>query len=103
MVVIEAFLAFTLSLYFSDAQDQQISWQMPQYQSGGLSPFVKEFGQQELRGDPVSSSSHQRCVLEQYERIECGEPDITPDECDAISCCYDGHGCYYAKAGGKSS
>ncbi|XP_065149731.2 zona pellucida glycoprotein 2, like 2 [Paramisgurnus dabryanus] len=94
MVVIEAFLAFTLSLYLSNAQDQQFSWQMPQYQSGGLSKYY----QQELRGDPVSSSSHQRCVLEQYERIACGESDITPDECYAIGCCYDGQGCYYAKA-----
>nr|XP_055068131.1 zona pellucida glycoprotein 2, like 2 [Misgurnus anguillicaudatus] len=98
MVVIEAFLAFTLSLYFSNAQDQQFSWHVPQYQSGGLSPFLNEFGQQGLRGDPVRSSSHQRCVLEQYERIACGETDITPEECDAISCCYDGRGCYYAKA-----
>ncbi|XP_057194384.1 zona pellucida glycoprotein 2, like 2 isoform X1 [Triplophysa rosa] len=102
MVLTEAVLAFTLSVYFSNAQNPQSSWQMPQYEAGGLSflPVLKEFAQHELH-DPqqqVKVSSRQRCVLEQHERIECGESDVTADDCDAISCCYDGQGCYYARA-----
>ncbi|XP_056607575.1 zona pellucida glycoprotein 2, like 2 isoform X2 [Triplophysa dalaica] len=96
MVLTETVLAITLSVYFSNAQNPQPSRQMPQYQAGGF----EEFAQRELH-DPqqqVKVSSRQRCVLEQHERIECGESDITEDDCDAISCCYDGQGCYYARA-----
>lgn len=108
MVVIEAVFAFTLSVYFSIAQNPQSSWQMPQYQAGGLSfsPVLKAFAQHELyeqQQQQQQVSSRQRCVLEHHERIECGEPDITEEECDAISCCYDGQNCYYARAGESSS
>ncbi|XP_051997177.1 zona pellucida sperm-binding protein 4-like [Xyrauchen texanus] len=116
MLIIEALIAFTLSVYLSNAQDPQFPWQMPKYQAGGLSfipalPPLKELPQQELyypqqvfppdMRDPqglLSSSGSQRCVVEQFERIECGEPDITPAECEAISCCYDRRSCYYGKA-----
>ncbi|ROL41744.1 Zona pellucida sperm-binding protein 4 [Anabarilius grahami] len=106
MLIIAALIAFTLSVCLSNAQDSQFPWQMPQYQAGGLSfsAVLKEFPQQEMfnpqqERTPVSSSSgSQRCVLEQQERVECGEPDITPAECEDISCCYDAQGCYYAKA-----
>lgn len=106
MVLTETVLAITLSVYFSNAQNPQPSRQMPQYQAGGLSflPVLKEFAQRELH-DPqrqVKVSSRQRCVLEPHERIECGESDVTEDDCDAISCCYDGQGCYYARAGERS-
>ncbi|XP_016365919.1 zona pellucida sperm-binding protein 4-like [Sinocyclocheilus rhinocerous] len=107
MSVIAALIAFTLSVYSSNARDPQSPWQMPQYQAGGLSfsPVLKEFPQQqrvqfspELSQMSSSFSGSQRCVLEQYERIECGEPGITSDECELISCCYDAQGCYYATA-----
>ncbi|XP_073707790.1 zona pellucida glycoprotein 2, like 2 [Garra rufa] len=111
MLVIAALIAFTLSVFLSNAQDPQFPWQMPQYQAGGLSysPVLKEFPQQEifqlqqgfspeLSEMSSSFSNSQRCVVEQYERIECGEPDITSAECEDISCCYDVQGCYYAKA-----
>ncbi|KAA0713446.1 hypothetical protein E1301_Tti022199 [Triplophysa tibetana] len=53
MVLAERVLAITLSVYFSNAQNPQPSWQMPQYQAGGLSflPVLKEFAQRELH-DP---------------------------------------------------
>ncbi|XP_067314401.1 zona pellucida glycoprotein 2, like 2 [Pseudorasbora parva] len=106
MLVIAASVAFTLSVCLSNAQESQFPWQMPQYQAGGLSssPALKEFPQQEMldaqqeRTPMSSSSASQRCVVEQHERIECGEPDLTPAECEDISCCYDAQGCYYAKA-----
>ncbi|XP_051986389.1 zona pellucida sperm-binding protein 4-like isoform X2 [Xyrauchen texanus] len=117
MLIIIALIAFTLSVYLSNAQDPQLPWHMPKYQAGGLSfspilPPLKESPQQELynpqevfppdmsdpQGQLSSSSRSQRCVVEQYARIECGEPDITPAECEAISCCHDGQRCYYGKA-----
>ncbi|KAK9972943.1 hypothetical protein ABG768_023697 [Culter alburnus] len=110
MLTIAALIAFTLSVCLSNAQDSQFPWQMPQYQAGGLSssPVLKEFPQQKMfnpqqemfnpQQEMSSSSGSQRCVVEQQERVECGEPDITPAECEDISCCYDAQGCYYAKA-----
>ncbi|XP_051563098.1 zona pellucida sperm-binding protein 4-like [Myxocyprinus asiaticus] len=115
MLIIVTLIAVTLNVYLSNAQDPQFPWHMPKYQAGGLSfspvlPPLKESPQQELydaqqvlpldTSDPqgqLPSSGSQRCVVEQYERIECGEPDITPAECETISCCHDGQGCYYGK------
>ncbi len=92
MLVIAALIVFTLSVYLSSAQDPQFPspWQM--------APVLEEFSPEPSQKSSSFSGS-QRCVLEQYERIECGEPDISSDECEAISCCYDAQGCYYAKAG----
>uniref|UniRef100_A0A8C2KNF9 Zona pellucida sperm-binding protein 4 n=1 Tax=Cyprinus carpio TaxID=7962 RepID=A0A8C2KNF9_CYPCA len=101
MSVIAALIAFTLSVYLSNAQDPQFPWQLPQSQAGGLSfsPVLKELPQQSFSPElSQMSSGSQRCVVEQHERIECGEPDITPAECEDISCCYDAGGCYYARA-----
>lgn len=93
MLVIAASIVFTLSVCLSNAQDPQFPW----HQAGGssFSPGLKEVFNPQMS----SSSGSQRCVVELHERIECGEPDLTPEECDDISCCYDAQGCYYAKAG----
>ncbi|XP_073711396.1 zona pellucida glycoprotein 2, like 1 isoform X1 [Misgurnus anguillicaudatus] len=40
---------------------------------------------------------NQTCVVEDYEKVQCGEPSITPANCLAINCCFDGHQCYYGK------
>ncbi len=98
MLIIAALIAFTLSVYLSNAQDPQFPWQMPQYQAPVLKEFPPQFSP-ELSQMSSSFSGSQRCVVEQYERIECGEPDISSDECEDIRCCYDAQGCYYAKAG----
>ncbi|XP_043097660.1 LOW QUALITY PROTEIN: zona pellucida glycoprotein 2, like 2 [Puntigrus tetrazona] len=108
MWVTAILVAFTLSVYFSNAQDPRFPWQMSRYLSGGLafSPVLKEFPpqQERVRFSPEMSSSFsgsqsQRCALERHhERVECGQPDVTSDECDVISCCYDARGCYYPKA-----
>lgn len=101
MLVIASSIVFTLIVCLSNAQDPQFSWQMPQYQAGGLpfSPGLKELPRQQEERTPARTSGSQRCVVEQHERIECGEPDLTPEECEDISCCHDAQGCYYAKAG----
>lgn len=96
------------SMYLINAQDLQFPREMPQYHDGGGLPFspVLEDKQEmfNLRREsfspesPLSSTGSQRCVVPQFERIECGEPDISPSECEDISCCYGDQGCYYGKA-----
>ncbi|KAL2087949.1 hypothetical protein ACEWY4_016777 [Coilia grayii] len=41
------------------------------------------------------STPSQRCQVEQLDRVECGEPDISAAECEAINCCFDGRQCFY--------
>ncbi|ROL41976.1 Zona pellucida sperm-binding protein 4 [Anabarilius grahami] len=40
----------------------------------------------------------QKCNVDDYERVQCGEPGISPANCNAINCCFDGQQCYYGKA-----
>lgn len=94
------------SVYLINAQDPQFPREMPQYHAGGGLPFsliLKEFPREKQKmfspESPLSSAGSQRCVVPQFERIECGEPDISPAECEDISCCYGDQGCYYGKAG----
>ncbi|KAG1942452.1 zona pellucida glycoprotein 2, like 2 [Pimephales promelas] len=93
MLVIAASIAFTLSVCLSNAQDPQFPWQIPQSQAGGSPGLMEVFNPQKS-----PSSGSQRCVVEPHERIACGEPKLNQEECEDISCCYDAHGCYYAKA-----
>lgn len=45
------------------------------------------------------STPSQRCQVEEFDRVPCGEPDITGAECEAINCCHDGRQCYYGLSG----
>lgn len=56
------------------------------------------------------SESLQLCEVDESSRVGCGEPGISPVECEALECCYDNwrfiqayHGpmCYYGKVGEK--
>ncbi|XP_071767929.2 zona pellucida sperm-binding protein 4-like [Centroberyx gerrardi] len=38
------------------------------------------------------------CEVAASQRINCGAPDISAADCEAISCCCDGRQCYYGKA-----
>uniref|UniRef100_A0A8C5E237 Zona pellucida sperm-binding protein 4 n=1 Tax=Gouania willdenowi TaxID=441366 RepID=A0A8C5E237_GOUWI len=40
----------------------------------------------------------EKCQIGENEKIRCGIPDITVEQCEKINCCYDGHQCYYGKA-----
>lgn len=44
-------------------------------------------------------STSQRCQVEEFDRVPCGEMDITGAECEAINCCYDGRQCFYGLSG----
>ncbi|XP_055071436.2 zona pellucida glycoprotein 2, like 1 isoform X5 [Misgurnus anguillicaudatus] len=50
-----------------------------------------------VKQPPSQAEAIQTCVVEDYEKVQCGEPSITPANCQAINCCFDGHQCYYGK------
>ncbi|XP_062383653.1 zona pellucida glycoprotein 2, like 2 [Sardina pilchardus] len=70
------------------AQNSQL--QTPQQES-------KPSRSEETHSKTLSAPS-QRCQVEEYHRIPCGEPDATDAECEAIDCCFDGHKCFYGLA-----
>ncbi|XP_058612791.1 zona pellucida sperm-binding protein 4-like [Onychostoma macrolepis] len=39
-----------------------------------------------------------KCVVADYEQIQCGQPGISGAECDAMNCCFNGQQCYYGRA-----
>ncbi|CAL8316102.1 unnamed protein product [Gadus morhua 'NCC'] len=42
--------------------------------------------------DPVDT-----CHVEEGEKIQCGLPEITAEQCYAVDCCFDGQQCYYGQ------
>ncbi|KAF7664563.1 hypothetical protein LDENG_00172920 [Lucifuga dentata] len=40
----------------------------------------------------------EKCKVEEDEKIQCGAPDITAEQCEQITCCFDGRHCYYGEA-----
>ncbi|XP_060753966.1 zona pellucida sperm-binding protein 4-like [Neoarius graeffei] len=38
-----------------------------------------------------------KCQVQDYERVPCGEPGTNATQCNAINCCFGGQGCYYGK------
>ncbi|KAA8590213.1 hypothetical protein FQN60_014147, partial [Etheostoma spectabile] len=38
------------------------------------------------------------CEVAEQHKIRCGGTDITPSQCNAINCCFDGQMCYYGKS-----
>ncbi|XP_072220189.1 zona pellucida sperm-binding protein 4-like [Leuresthes tenuis] len=73
---------------FCDVSAQKY-WQQPQEEQ--LSPPF----QQKTKVPTVSSD---KCDVEENEKIQCGPPDITAEQCEGINCCSNGYQCYYGKA-----
>ncbi|XP_042164274.1 zona pellucida sperm-binding protein 4-like [Oncorhynchus tshawytscha] len=46
----------------------------------------------------VTQTPDQRCQVPVRDIVQCGTPDITPSQCQAIYCCFNGQQCYYGKA-----
>ncbi|KAG7321539.1 hypothetical protein KOW79_014397 [Hemibagrus wyckioides] len=46
---------------------------------------------------PQMSGQVQKCQVQDYERVPCGEPGIKAARCNTINCCFDGQQCYYGK------
>ncbi|XP_008292744.1 zona pellucida sperm-binding protein 4-like [Stegastes partitus] len=47
---------------------------------------------------PPPAESFDKCQVEEGEKIQCGVPDLTAEQCEAINCCFDGQQCYYGQA-----
>lgn len=105
------------------------TWQMPSFQSASLSGqvvqsqvtqsgvsqqegnlFLESLPKQSWQQIQRASEALQVCEVEESSRVGCGEPGISPSECEALECCYDtrqfiraydGPMCYYGKAGEK--
>uniref|UniRef100_A0A673Z4I5 Zona pellucida sperm-binding protein 4 n=1 Tax=Salmo trutta TaxID=8032 RepID=A0A673Z4I5_SALTR len=52
----------------------------------------------EAQRPAVNTTPDQRCQVQVQDTVQCGTPDITPSQCQAINCCFNGQQCYYGKA-----
>lgn len=48
------------------------------------------------------ADSFDKCLVEEGQKIRCGTPDVTAEQCGEINCCFDGSQCFYGKTGGCS-
>lgn len=85
-------LAIVLLSCLTDAQLTKKQPQSPNY------PPVAPQTVQHTK-NPQDSGFHS-CDVASNIRVTCGAPGISASDCEAISCCFDGHTCYYG-AGGK--
>lgn len=70
--------------------------QPPLYQHPQISPFQHP---QQTAKVPPPAAPLDKCRVQEEEKIHCGSLEITAEQCEAISCCFDGRRCYYGKAG----
>ncbi|XP_071348631.1 zona pellucida sperm-binding protein 4-like [Trachinotus anak] len=70
-------------------------WTLPQQKH--QPPFPSQPPQQQLTVPPPSAP-FDKCQVEENEKIQCGTPDVTAEQCENINCCFDGRQCYYGKA-----
>ncbi|XP_061586849.1 zona pellucida sperm-binding protein 4-like [Cololabis saira] len=59
-------------------------------------PSLEQFSHQETV--PAAAATFDECAVEEAEKIQCGVPDITAEECEDINCCFNGRQCYYRNA-----
>ncbi|XP_029930442.1 zona pellucida sperm-binding protein 4-like [Myripristis murdjan] len=73
----------------------QHQWLMPQQRP--QSPLPPQRPQQQPKV-PLPQTPFEKCQVEEGEKIHCGAPDITAEQCETINCCFDGQRCHYGKA-----
>ncbi|XP_056149127.1 zona pellucida sperm-binding protein 4-like [Lampris incognitus] len=47
---------------------------------------------------PVLPVPTDKCQVEEADRLQCGYPGITAEQCKTIDCCFAGNQCFYGKA-----
>ncbi|XP_062854179.1 zona pellucida glycoprotein 2, like 2 [Trichomycterus rosablanca] len=92
-----------LSNYPSQSQSGELDVaQQGLYQFGQSPPNSGQAWQQV----PTASATVDQCEVSESSRVGCGEPGISPAECETLNCCfdnrrfiraYDGPLCYYGK------
>ncbi|XP_076140228.1 zona pellucida sperm-binding protein 4-like [Alosa pseudoharengus] len=81
-------LLIWLGLYATGAQYVSV---FAQGQSGQTPRWS---GEQKSGAEPPSS----KCAVSEDERLQCGDPDITAADCEAIDCCFEQGQCFYGRA-----
>ncbi|KAM9322261.1 zona pellucida sperm-binding protein 4-like [Pholidichthys leucotaenia] len=71
----------------------QTHWLHPPQKS--QSSFHFQQPEQQSKVPPPPSD---KCAVVAHEKIECGTPDLTAEQCESIDCCFDGQQCYYGNA-----
>lgn len=74
----------------------QHQWMLPSQKHQPLLPSQLPQRQSKV---PPPAAPFDKCQVEEGEKIQCGTPDITAEQCENINCCFDGWQCYYGKAG----
>lgn len=109
--------------FFCSAQAHNVIWQMSPSHTGTWSQSVESnVVEQEVdqfaftypesedtwQQVPTASAPLDQCEVSEESRVGCGEPGISPADCEALNCCfdkrrfiraYDGPMCYYGKSG----
>ncbi|XP_048063863.1 zona pellucida sperm-binding protein 4-like [Megalobrama amblycephala] len=82
------------------SQPLQAGQQSPQqFQQAVQQQASNQLSQQSPPKQPVAQAEPlDKCVVADYEQIQCGPPGISGAECEAINCCFNGQQCYYGKA-----
>ncbi|XP_028988149.1 zona pellucida sperm-binding protein 4-like [Betta splendens] len=52
---------------------------------------------QQLKGPP-SEIPFEKCQVEDDDKIQCGTPEISAEQCEYINCCFNEQQCYYGNA-----
>ncbi|XP_076872866.1 zona pellucida sperm-binding protein 4-like [Brachyhypopomus gauderio] len=55
-------------------------------------------GNSQLQLVSLYAQPSQRCVVDDHDKVLCGQQNISAVDCESINCCFDGHLCYYGKA-----
>lgn len=74
----------------------QHSWMIPLQKPQTSHSF--QWSQQQPNVPPTAASLD-KCLVEEAQKIRCGTPDLTPEQCEKMNCCFDGLRCYYGKTG----
>ncbi|CAI5641213.1 unnamed protein product [Oreochromis niloticus] len=72
----------------------QHSWMIPLQKPQTSHSF--QWSQQQPNVPPTAAPLD-KCLVEEAQKIRCGTPDLTPEQCEKMNCCFDGLRCYYGK------
>ncbi|XP_023141555.1 zona pellucida sperm-binding protein 4-like [Amphiprion ocellaris] len=81
-------------VWFCDVTAQR-HWTPPLQKHQPALPYQRSPQQSTV---PPPAEPFDKCQVEEVEKIQCGVPDLTAEQCENINCCFDGQQCYYGKA-----
>ncbi|XP_052436665.1 zona pellucida sperm-binding protein 4-like [Carassius gibelio] len=87
---------FPLQKPVQQLTNQQFPLQKPVQQLSKpqiMKPVKQQFPKPVLQAEPFD-----KCVVADFEQIQCGPPGISGAECEAINCCFNGQQCFYGRA-----